>query len=490
MKRAASFLLSIFALGCSDSQAPNNPPPGGGPTTDVASVTVTPGNRAVLVRSHLAFQAVVIDTLGRELTDETIAWSVSNTASGMIDAAGLASFFTPGTQRVDATVDGVTGSATMQVEEVTWAMLDAGRGHTCGLTTEGVAWCWGYSARGQVGYGGNADQFAPIRVATDLRFAMIESGGWTTCALTSAGAAYCWGEENGTGYVDGTVSDAFAPAPVSGGLTFTDLAVGGTHACGLTASGDAWCWGYGIHGQLGNGGMVSSRVPVAVDQSVAFQQLTAGWEHTCGIANDGSAWCWGANQRGQVGTEAPNEICEPGTFPESLCHTRPARVASEESFVAITGGIVHTCAIATGGAAWCWGSNEGGELGTGATGAPEPVPVAVADGHAFTTISAGYWASTGSAGYTCATNEAGAAYCWGENREGRLGTGGTQDETRPAAVVSALSFAGISAGQDHTCAVTGDGVGYCWGTSGAGALGTMPGFVQSLVPGRVPGKRE
>ena len=484
MNRTAISVLSLFALGCSDTQAPNDPP-GGGPTTDVASITVVPGGRAVLAGSHLQMQATVIDTLGRELFDEAIAWSGSNASIGVVMPDGLASFLAPGTVRVDATVDGVTGSATMQVEEVTWAMLDAGRGHTCGLTTDGVAWCWGYALRGQLGYGSNAEQFAPIRVATDLRFTLIESGGFTTCGLMADGAAYCWGEANGTG-----AGDALTPAPVSGGLTFTDLAVGGLHACGLTNGGDAWCWGYGIHGQLGQGAPVSSATPVAVDQSVTFQQLAAGWEHTCGIANDGSAWCWGSNQLGQLGTAEPDEICDPDTFPNPVCQTRPVRVSSDESFVAITGGILHTCAIAVGGAAWCWGSNEAGELGTGATGAPEPVPVAVADGHAFTAITAGYWASTGSLGYTCATDDAGAAYCWGENREGRLGTGGTADQARPTAVVSALSFTGISAGQDHTCAVTADGVGYCWGTSTFGALGTMPGFVQSLVPVRTPGQAE
>ncbi|NBY46522.1 MAG: hypothetical protein EBQ56_01865 [Proteobacteria bacterium] len=38
---------------------------------------------------------------------------------------------------------------------------------------------------------------------------------------------------------------------------------------------------------------------------------------------------------------------------------------------------VHTCGLATGGTAYCWGGNDHGQLGDGTSGTDRLVPVAV-----------------------------------------------------------------------------------------------------------------
>jgi alpha-tubulin suppressor-like RCC1 family protein len=82
---------------------------------------------------------------------------------------------------------------------VTWADVSGGREHTCGLTTDGVAYCWGNDASGELGNGavtGVQESPSPVDVSglpAGTRWARVDAAGNHTCALTTAGAAYCWG---------------------------------------------------------------------------------------------------------------------------------------------------------------------------------------------------------------------------------------------------------------------------------------------------------
>jgi len=110
-----------------------------------------------------------------------------------------------------------------------------------------------------------------------------------TCGLTSNRAAYCWGAGYGT-----------APVAVPGGLSFSALAAGRYHTCGLTSADAAYCWGADFDGQLGNGSTSSSATPVAVVGGFRFSALVAD-DHTCGITTTGALYCWGDNEDGQLG---------------------------------------------------------------------------------------------------------------------------------------------------------------------------------------------
>ena len=45
-----------------------------------------------------------------------------------------------------------------------FSSLTAGYVHTCGLTTGGAAYCWGYNAYGQLGDGTTTNRSVPTRV--------------------------------------------------------------------------------------------------------------------------------------------------------------------------------------------------------------------------------------------------------------------------------------------------------------------------------------
>ena len=95
----------------------------------------------------------------------------------------------------------------------------------------------------------------------------------------------------------------------------------------------------------------------------------------------------------------------------------------------------HTCGLTAGGAAYCWGDNDYGEVGDGrvgnGTGPSRGVilPVSVSGGLVFASLAPGFF-------YTCGLTAAGGAYCWGSNQYGQLGDGTTTDRSVPVPVVS------------------------------------------------------
>ena len=104
--------------------------------------------------------------------------------------------------------------------------------------------------------------------------------------------------------------------------------------------------------------------------------------------------------------------------------------------VAVSGGLTftalalgqggeHTCGLVSGGAAYCWGLNNGGSLGDGSQ-TMRLTPVAVSGGLEFNELAVGT--------HTCGLVRGGAAYCWGLNRFGALGDGSTTNRFTPVAV--------------------------------------------------------
>jgi alpha-tubulin suppressor-like RCC1 family protein len=345
-----------------------------------------------------------------------------------------------------------------------WTSLTAGGDHTCGLTSNGAAHCWGLDTLGQLGDGPRIRSSTPVAVAGGLTFASLTAGYGHSCGLMSSGAAYCWGYNYSGQLGDGSTTNHPTPVPVVGGPTFPSLTAGSEHTCGLTSSGAAYCWGRGVYGQLGRGDTLQASTPVAVAGGLTFASLTAGGQHTCGVTTAGKAYCWGDNTEGQLGD---------GSRDSSTGYARPtpAAVVGGLTFVSLTAGFQHTCGVTTSGGAYCWGDNYYGELGDGsrdsATLYKRLTPVAVVGGLTFASLTAG-------GSYTCGPTSGGAVYCWGSNESGQLGDGSSDFmnfRLTPAAVAGGLTFASLTAGTSHICGVTSGGVAYRWGDNSDGELG-------------------
>jgi len=206
----------------------------------------------------------------------------------------------------------------------------------------------------------------------------------------------------------------------------------------------------------------SALITVSPGLPLVAAPLTTGVDHACALTGTGAAYCWGRNEEGELGNGSSigPDVC--AGFP---CSVRPVAVVGGLTFMAVAGDMTyHTCGLTGAGAAYCWGWNSSGQLGNGST-ANSAVPVAVSGGLRFSVVAPGTF------GHTCGLTKAGAAYCWGSNYFGQLGSGSDISSTTPVAVSGGLRFNTLASGTDHTCGLTDTGAVYCWGEGSWGQLG-------------------
>ena len=227
---------------------------------------------------------------------------------------------------------GEVGVAFVSIEELTTSPIEVDGGfrfkqlipgwiHACGITSADATYCWGANSGGQLGTPGGVpnDQRSPVRVDGGRAFAQLSLGAEHSCGLTNDGVAYCWGENSGGQLGDGTVIDRFVPTPVSTPLRFASIATasgfatGGNvappisnppglyaHTCALTSLGTPYCWGWNGNGQLGDGTTTTRLTPVPVAGNLTLSTIALGGAYTCGMQGN-AVWCWGANAAGQLG---------------------------------------------------------------------------------------------------------------------------------------------------------------------------------------------
>lgn len=437
----------------------------------------------------------VTDSVGAIVTSAPVAWAV------LLDGAALTqriTFTNPsGETQLSPELVGIPGAFTVNAalvngQNVTFtgtsditlasglATIASGLFASCGLTSQGQAYCWGNGLGGQLG---NASAVGPhtgpIPVTGGQTFKQISVSDFDTCGLTTSGTVYCWGDQTNGAFGNGVAPGGplvLTPVPAANGQTFSSIAVGDGSSCGL-ASGVVYCWGANNEGQLGTGDTTHHWLPtrLAMPSGVSFASIGSEGSFSCALSTTGVAYCWGNNYSGQLGlgSGAPNY---------SLT---PTAVTGGHTFTSLAVGATGVCGLTSGGAVYCWGEGVGGSGTTTELLVPTQIQQS---GLTFTEISA-------AGQHACGLATSGVAYCWGANYEGSLGSGSfaTNIGSTPVAVTGGLTFNTIIAGGSFTCGYTTSNVMYCWGSNDVQQLGlsaaidSIPADTMFDAPVAIPG---
>jgi alpha-tubulin suppressor-like RCC1 family protein len=447
-------------------------------TVDPAQLTFTVGGAARTVT------ATVRDAGGNVVAGAAVTWASTDPSVVQVAGNGNTATVTPagtGSAQVRATAGSATGAAAVTVSGLAFASsgVEAGGDNACSLTTAGDLYCWGRYHSGTP----DTRQLTPRQVETSLQFVQLETQGTygqgRTCAITADGRGYCWGAGAlGAGSnSSGPVTSYAVPIPVAGNHTFRSIHTGEVFGCGLTTAGAAWCWGSPRDGNLGSTDPAPYAFsPVPVSGGHVFASMALGDRHSCGVKANGEVWCWGRNGARQLGAPSANAcpVQDGSSPPLADCARAPVQLAGGISFSKATAGTEFTCALTGAGAAYCWGRNNVGQVGSattetcvvqqvsGSNGTPEirvpcaPIPARVAGAPAFTALTAGD-------AFACGLTAAGQVYCWGQ-------AAGIVNSPTAVAVGGASRFTAISAGS-QLCGRATDARVYCWGPNDQGQLG-------------------
>jgi len=331
--------------------------------------------------------------------------------------------------------------------------------HTCVVKLDGSVACWGANALGQL----PADPIAtpmwstPIDVAGPANVVGLYAKRHT-CALRNDDALFCWGENAAQKAVPTDPNPVvLVPTEATWAAPAMTAGVGGSHTCVGRGKGQApTCWGDNASGQLTG---VDAPGPVIVPGGFDPSVLALGSAHTCASTLTGQVYCWGSNAQGQL---AVDPVMVPTSNTPLLLGVPPVGT--------IAAGAEHTCAV-IGLDVQCWGRNDQGQLGNGTNlGGFTPTVVAYPAG------AGNVSALVAAADQTCTVMVGGAVYCWGGNQSGELllepdENGEDAFALTPRAIALGFSVEQLATGVTHSCALGTDGQVRCWGDNAQGQIG-------------------
>jgi alpha-tubulin suppressor-like RCC1 family protein len=282
-------------------------------------------------------------------------------------------------------------------------------------------------------------------------------------AAAAAITVQAWGRNDSGQLGDATRNFRYTPVAVRlpPGVTITSVRTGCQHSLALTSTGKVLAWGDNLAAQLGDGGVTpfsNTPVTVKIPPGAKITAIRAGCRHNLALTSTGKMLAWGDNEDGELGI---------GSTANFAARPTPVVLPAGTTIKAISAGGFHSLALTTTGQLLAWGQNSNGELGDGTnTRRNAPVSVSLPPGVTVSTIAAGFL-------HSLAVTSQGKLLAWGDNADGELGNGTTDQSSTPVPVrlPGGTMVRGLFAGCSHSIVLSTTGTVLAWGANGDGQLG-------------------
>jgi alpha-tubulin suppressor-like RCC1 family protein len=245
---------------------------------------------------------------------------------------------------------------------------------------------------------------------------------------------------------------------------------GQNYMCAVLSEGSLYCWGR--LDWMGVGDFEGVWQPTLIADLENVAEVSSGSEFICVRKKDSTVWCLGDGANGRLGNGSDGDS------------TTPVQVVGINTAIRVVSGFYHACALLSDGTVYCWG--KGGELGV-SNFANARTPIQVESLTNIIGLAIAKAESWGGGGSTCALAQSGQLYCWGENREGALGTDDGNSSRTPLATITVPNATRIYGNGQHFCVLSDAGAVTCWGANYDGQLGNGRKGETKIEPAPVSG---
>jgi alpha-tubulin suppressor-like RCC1 family protein len=257
----------------------------------------------------------------------------------------------------------------------------------------------------------DAEASGPRPVPCDLlrgrRITALALGSSHGLAVDQRGGLVAWGSNGDYQCGTGNTFELPLPVAVSCPVALVSVACSAAHSLALGADGSVWSWGNGMSGRCGVGRDGDVERPTRVEFPAAAPAasvsasaaasdpgppslghdpmvlIAIGAYNSGAVSRRGEVWAWGAGDGGQIGLPGFAPQLRPVRVPVPAASAPGSAVAAnsppprQAHIVSLSFGNKHAAAVCRDGAAFCWGSNEFGQLSLGSA---DPAGSVGADG--------------------------------------------------------------------------------------------------------------
>ncbi len=322
-------------------------------------------------------------------------------------------------------------------EPISATKLAAGDHHACAVLISGEVICWGQNSSGQLGDGNPSLRGIAVAVPHITNATAISAGQNFSCALLAEGHVMCWGSNENDELGFSQKQGVFGPTLVPGVENATDLYSRDHRSCATLRGGAVKCWGSNLTAAPKN--EISNILRVVQSKNLACALTTKSevwcWQ-TSGseskkMATD--ALSVSANEQAVCLVSKKNKVkCIVNIDNSKSSEGNNSLIAAAENLKDVTGLSINNnfaCAAKTDTSVLCWGDNSKGQLGVSdLLKSDAPVGAEISKNNPRGEIILG-------ADFACSLTADGTAYCWGSNEFGQLGNGVGSFEFKPLQVL-------------------------------------------------------